>query len=84
MNTQVVGDHSVEAQLDRELSLIRDAIALVDGGASPRVVLAGLQFGDRLIEQARRMAAASGVSVVPLWTTDERGADIAIERPAGA
>lgn len=75
-------DWPVQVQLDRELELIREAIAMVAGGASPRVTVAGLRFGDRLVESARRMATPSGVAVVPLWTTDEGGADIALERPS--
>jgi hypothetical protein len=70
----------IESVLERELGLVRDAIAMVASGATARVVLGGLRFGDQLIEPARRLAADSGALVVPLWTTDEGGVDIAIER----
>ena len=35
------------ATLDRELSLIREAIAMVASGQSPRVIVASLRFGKR-------------------------------------
>ena len=44
------------------------------------MVLGGLLFGEAILEAARRMAAEAGVRVVPLWTADEVGADLAIER----
>ena len=49
-------------------------------GRSPRVVVAGIHFGDQLIEPAREMATDAGVRLVPLWMPDEAGSDIAIER----
>ena len=69
-----------EATFERELGLVRDAVAIVASGATARVVLGGLRFGDQLIEPARRLADGTGAHVVPLWTTDEGGVDIAIER----
>jgi hypothetical protein len=70
----------VARALEREASLVHDAIAMVASGRSRRVVVAGLHFGDQLIEPARTMASDAGVRLVPLWTTDEAGVDIAIER----
>jgi hypothetical protein len=70
----------VARALEREVGLVHDAIAMVASGRSRRVVVAGLRFGDQLIEPARTMANAAGVRLVPLWTTDEAGVDIAIER----
>lgn len=66
--------------LDQELDLVRDAIALVASGRSRRVVVASLRFGEQLIEPARRMASQAGVRIEPLWTADDAGADIAVER----
>lgn len=66
--------------IDQELDLIRDAISLVASGRSRRVVVASLRFGEQLIEPARRMASQAGVRIEPLWTADDAGADIAVER----
>lgn len=78
-----VQDHTaevVEATLEQEMRLIREAIAMVASGGAPRVVLAGIRFGPSLLDSARRLALESGVRVTPLWTADETGADIAVER----
>ena len=66
--------------LKYELSLVREAIAMVAGGSSPRVVVGGLRFGERLLTTARGFATEAGVRLVPLWMADHDGADIAIER----
>lgn len=78
-----VGDHVaqvVPATLEYEMRLIREAIAMVASGAAPRVVLANIRFGETLLDPARRLALEAGVRLVPLWKTDEAGADIAVER----
>ena len=66
--------------LEIEMRLVRDAIAMVAGGGAPRVVLAGLRFGEALLASGRLQAAAVGVRIVPLWMPDDAGADLAIER----
>jgi hypothetical protein len=70
----------VPATLDHEMRLIREAIAMVARGRAPRVVLAGITFGETLLDPARRLALEAGVRLVPLWRADEAGADIAVER----
>lgn len=65
--------------LERELDLVREAIALVAGGGSARVTVGGLRFGQELLDPARSLAAAAGVRLVPLWMPDDSGADIAVE-----
>jgi hypothetical protein len=72
----------VTKTLEREMSLIRDAIALVASGGSPRVVIAGLRLGETLLDPARRIALEAGVRLVPLWSGDEAGVDVAVERIA--
>jgi hypothetical protein len=72
-------DPAVRA-LDREMELVRNAIDLVASGGAPRVTLGGLSFGEELIEPARRMALEAGVRIVPLWTADDVGAALAVER----
>jgi len=66
--------------LEHEMSLVREAIAMVAGGGSPRVTVGGLRFGEALLTTARGMATEAGVRLVPLWMPDDAGADIAIER----
>jgi hypothetical protein len=66
--------------VELELQLVRDAIELVASGRSRRVVVAGLRLGDAILGQAEVSAREAGVRVVPLWTTDEAGTDIAVER----
>jgi hypothetical protein len=66
--------------LEREMSLVREAIAMVAGGGSPRVTIGGLRFGEALLLPARGLAAEAGVRLVPLWMPDDAGADIAVER----
>ena len=46
-------------------------------GASPRVVVAGIRYGETLLDDARRMALEAGVRVNPIWRAD-RGADIVV------
>ena len=66
--------------LDREMTLVREAIAMVAGGGSARVVVGGLHFGEELLGTARGLAAEAGVRLVPLWMPDDAGVDIAVER----
>jgi hypothetical protein len=72
----------VERTLELEMTLVREAIAMVAGGGAPRVTVGGLRFGEALLVPARRLAAEAGVRIVPLWMPDEAGADIAVERIA--
>ena len=72
----------ITRSLEREMNLVREAIAMVAGGGSPRVTVAGLRFGERLLGTARGAAADAGVRLVPLWMPDDAGADIAVERIA--
>jgi hypothetical protein len=66
--------------LEHEMNLVREAIAMVASGGSPRVIVAGLKFGEALLVPARGLATEAGVRLVPLWMPDDAGADIAIER----
>jgi hypothetical protein len=64
---------------EREQQLIREAIAMVASGASSRVVVAGIGFGELLLDPARRWALEAGVRANPLRKRDGSGVDIAIE-----
>jgi hypothetical protein len=70
----------VPATLEHEMRLIREAIAMVASGASPRVMLAGIRFGETLLDPSRRLALEAGVRVLPVWRADEAGADLVVER----
>ena len=76
-------DETVPRTIDHELDLIRAAIAMVRNGASQRVVVASLRFGDQLLPRARALAGMSGLRAVPLWSLDENHHSIAIERQLG-
>jgi hypothetical protein len=70
---------ATEQAKERETRLVREAIAMVAAGASTRVVIAGIRFGEALLDSARRMGLESGVRVNPLWRADHSGADIVVE-----
>jgi hypothetical protein len=73
-------DETALRTLDHELDIVRGAIDMVASGGAPRILISSLRFGEQLIEPARRMAIGRRVQIVPLWTTDEGGAGIAVER----
>ena len=81
MDTPLDGaTNQVGATLEYEMSLVREAIVLVAGGGSRRVVVAGLRFGETLLATLPGFAAEAGVRLVPLWMPDDAGADVAVER----
>jgi hypothetical protein len=59
--------------------MVREAIALVASGVSPRVVVAGISRGDEILEVARRIGLESGVRVNRLSQRENTGADLAVE-----
>ena len=63
----------------RELTLAREAIALVASGATPRVVLAGIRHGDDILLEAQRAALECGVRVSPLRSGDAPRTDLVVE-----
>jgi hypothetical protein len=64
---------------ERELRMVREAIAMVASGASPRVVVAGISRGDQILEAARRLGLESGVRVNRLAQPEAKGTDLAVE-----
>jgi hypothetical protein len=70
----------VREGLDHEVRLVTEAILLVSSGGSPRVTVAGLHYGEQVLEASRSNAAARHVRLVPLWSDDERGADLVVEQ----
>ncbi len=79
---EVAGDTA--SRIDGELRLAREAILLVASGASPRVMLAGLEFGDRLADACARMAAEAGVHVSAVRSTTTGRIAFTVERNVAA
>jgi hypothetical protein len=69
----------VAAREERELRMVREAIALVASGASRHVVVAGISRGEQILEAARRLGLESGVRVNRLPQPEAKGADLAVE-----
>jgi hypothetical protein len=65
--------------LERESRIVREAVALVASGGARRVVIAGLRFGDEVVDPARTAALEAGLSVRSLSRTTGAGIDLAIE-----
>ena len=59
--------------------MVREAIAMVATGASPRVVVAGISRGNEILEVARRLGLESGVRVNRLSQREQTGANLAVE-----
>ena len=74
--------YEVARNLEREMRIVREAIAVVAYGTSPRVIVAGLRMGAELLDDGRRLAAQARVRLLPLWHADGARVDIAIERTA--
>jgi hypothetical protein len=79
MNNGYTGEEALTRQLDGELRLVHEAILLVAAHGATSVLVAGLRLGVQVLGPARRMAEASGVRLVPLWTADEEHLDIRVE-----
>ncbi len=52
---------------------------MVASGASTRVTVAGIRYGDQILVTARRLALEAGVRVNRLRQQEGRGADLAVE-----
>ena len=69
----------VAVREERELRMVREAIAMVASGASSRVVVAGISRGDAILDAARRLGLESGVRVNRLAQPEAKGTDLAVE-----
>ena len=72
-------DAESSESVEKELRLVREAISLVASGASQRVVLAGIEHGEDLLDTGRRLALAP-VRMVRLPREIEGPADLAVEQ----
>ncbi len=75
-------DDADRPRRDGELRLVREAILMVASNASPRVVVAGLWFGDLIVESCTRLAEDAGVVLVPLRSRGTGRLDFAVQRGA--
>jgi len=66
--------------LQHELRLVDEALDAVASGHFPSVTVAGLRFGDELLDHARRSAESRGLRVRPLFHSGEHGSDLVVER----
>ncbi len=74
-------DHArpdVPAGLDDQQRLVAEAILLVSRGGSPRVTITGLRDGEGIVVSSRALAAASGVRLIVVPTTDEGAPDVRV------
>jgi hypothetical protein len=71
---------AIQRAEERELRLAREAIAMVASGATQRVVVAGIRYGDEILDAARRIALESGVRVNPLRQSGTGRAALVVER----
>ena len=71
---------AIQRAEERELRLAREAIAMVASGATPRVVIAGIRYGEEILDAARRLALDSGVRVNPLRQSGTGRAALVVER----
>jgi hypothetical protein len=67
-------------QIDRELRLADDALALLRSGRFTRVIVGGLRFGDALLPEVRRRARGTDITVTPLPGIDDGPADLLFQR----
>jgi len=68
--------------LQRESRIVREAIALVASGGARRVVIAGLRFGDDVVDPARIAAIEAGLRIRSLSRASGSGIDLSIETVA--
>lgn len=78
--TPQAGEDAHALQLEGELRLVREAILMVAANASPRVLVAGLCFGDRIAEPCARMAAEAGVRLVAVRAVGSGRLGFSVER----
>jgi hypothetical protein len=61
-----------------EERLVREAILMVASDASPRVMVAGIAFGEQIIDRCKRAALEAGVRIVPRRAVGDR-IDLVVE-----
>lgn len=79
MREITTADAAVTRHLDGELRLVYEAILMVEAKGSARVLVAGLQLGEEVLDPARRLALEHGVRLLPVWTLDGHCRAIRVE-----
>jgi hypothetical protein len=77
-------DSSVERRLAQELHELSAAIEMVAGGTADRMSLAGLRFGEQVLERLRDEAELRGVTLEPRWWQEDEGCDIVVRKAGRA
>ena len=72
----------VQSTIDREVDVLESAIRLVASGATTRTVVAGLRLSEAVMPLVTPIAQRHGVTLEPIYRTDEEGWDIVVRRPA--
>ena len=75
--------HEVRRTIDRETALLQSAVELVASGGATSATVSGLRLAESVLAAVAPGAAARGIELHPLWTTDESGCDVRVVR-AGA
>jgi hypothetical protein len=73
-------DETDPSRLKGELRLVREAVLMVVSNSSPRVVVAGLLYGNLIADACEHLARQSGVRIVPLRSAATGRLDFAVER----
>lgn len=71
MNEITSGAAAVPRARAGDLRLVQEAVLMVAVGGYQRIILTGLHDGASVLDDARRLALARGVRIVPLWGSDE-------------
>jgi hypothetical protein len=62
-----------------EERLVREAILLVAANGAPRVLVAGIAWGERILEELRRPALEAGVRLIARPTARDDRFDVVVE-----
>ncbi len=57
---------------EREERLVHGAILMVSSNGAPRVMVAGITFGEQIVDRCRRTALEAGVRIVPRRAVGDR------------
>ena len=67
------------AAWDGEERLVREAILLVASHASPRVLVAGILWGEQILDRCKRAALEAGCRVIPKPADGSDRIDLVVE-----
>ncbi len=65
---------------EHELQMTREAIAFVASGRTASVVVAGMRHGERVLDEAQRLALEAGLRIKRLPRADQSGTDLLVTR----